>query len=120
MPQPVGQPQYNNVTGAFAYELNVTNPLTTQVSLSQLSAEVVGGNNVTLGTVSAQPISLAPGASAIISIAGNLDQNEIKQLAAQNSGGTNLNVSLENVNVDVGGIKVHFNQLNNVGSIPTG
>jgi hypothetical protein len=120
MPQPVGQPQYNNVTGAFVYQLNVTNPLTTQLSLSQLSAEVVGGNNVTLGTVSAQPISLAPGASAIINITGNLNQNEIKQLTAQNSSGTNLNVSLENVNVDVGGIKVHFNQLNNVGSIPTG
>jgi len=111
--------QYNSATGAFSYPLNFTNPLTTQLSISQLSAEVVSGNNVTLGNVSIQPINIDPGANAIINATGNLDQNEVKQLEAQYQSG-NLNVSLENVTMSVGGISVRINQINNVGSILTG
>jgi preprotein translocase subunit SecD len=117
LPQAVGQPQYNPATGAFSYPFNFTNPLSTQLSISQLSAEVVSGNNVTLGNVSINPINIAPGASAIINATGTLSQNEVNQLEAQYQSGS-LNVSLENVNVDVGGISVHINQISNIGSIP--
>ena len=114
-----GQLQYNPDTGAISYPFNFTNPLNTPISFNQMSAEVVGGNNVSLGTVSIQPITVAPGANAIIDVTGNLSQSTVSQLA-QNSGATSLNVGLENVNVDVGGVKVHINQINNFGSIPTG
>jgi hypothetical protein len=85
-----------------------------------MSAEVVGGNNVPLGNLSVQPTTIAPGANAIIDVTGNLSKSAVSQLAAQNSGATKLNISLENVNVDAGGVKVHINQISNFGSIPTG
>jgi len=118
-PQSGGQLHYNPDTGVISYPFNFTNPLNTPISFNQMSAEVVGGNNVSLGTVSIQPITVAPGANAIIDVTGNLSQSTVSQLA-QNSGATSLNVGLENVNVDVGGVKVHINQINNFGSIPTG
>jgi hypothetical protein len=122
-PQSGRQLQYNPDTGAISYPFNFTNPLTTQISFDQMSAEVVGvinGNNVTLGNVSVPATTIAPGANAIMNATGNLSKSAVSQLAAQNSGATNLSISLENVNVDVGGVKVHISQINNVGSIPTG
>jgi hypothetical protein len=113
------QLQYNPSTGVISYPFNFTNPLNTPISFDQMSAEVVSGNNVSLGTLSIQPTTIAPGANEIINATGNLSQSAISQLA-QNSGATNLNIGLENVNVDVGGVKVHINQINNFGSIPTG
>jgi hypothetical protein len=119
-PQSGGQLQYNPATGAISYPFNFTNPLNTQISLDQMSAEVVGGNNVPLGNVSIQPTTIAPGANVILDITGNLNKSTVSQLSAQNSGAANLNISLENVNFDVDGVKVHVNQISNFGSIPTG
>ena len=114
------QLQYNPDTGVISYPFNFTNPLNTPISFDQMSAEVVGGNNVPLGTLSTQPTTIAPGANVIINATGDLSKSTVSQLAAQNQGATNLNIGLENVNIDVGGIKVHINQINNFGSIPTG
>lgn len=119
LPQSAGQLQYNPDTGAISYPFNFTNPLTTQISFDQMSAEVVGENGVPLGNVSTQPTTIAPGANVTLDATGNLNNSTVSQLA-QNSGVTNLNISLENVNVDVGGVKVHINQVSNFGSIPTG
>jgi len=119
-PQSGGQLQYNPDTGAISYPFNFTNPLNTQISFEQMSAEVVGGNNVSLGNLSTQPTIIAPGANAILDLTGNLNKSTVSQLAAQNQGASSLNISLENVNVDVGGVKVHVNQISNFGSIPTG
>ena len=119
-PQSGEQLQYNPDTGAISYPFNFTNPLTTQISFDQMSAEVVGGNGVPLGNVSIPATTIAPGANVIINATGNLNENTVSQLAAQNSGASKLNISLENVNFDVGGVKVHINQISNVGSIPTG
>ena len=120
LPQSGGQLQYNPDTGAISYPLNFTNPLTTQISFDQMSAEVVGGNNVTLGNVSIPATTIAPGENVIINATGDLSKSAVSQLAAQNSGAPNLSISLENVNADVGGVEVHINQISNVGSIPTG
>ena len=67
MPQPVGQPQYDPATGAFSYPFNFTNPLSTQLSFTQLSAQVVTEDGTPIGNVSIpQTISIAPGANSII------------------------------------------------------
>lgn len=117
LPQPVGQPQYNPETGAFNYPFNFTNPLTIPISLDQLSAQVVTENNVTLGNVSIdQPITVAPGADALLNVTGTLSQDAVNQVAAQYASG-NLNVALENVNANIGGIIVHIDQID-AGSIP--
>jgi len=112
-----GQLQYDSATGAFSLPFNITNPLSTQVSVNQVSAEVVSGSNVPLGNISVSPMTIAPGASVILDVAGNLNQNTVNQLAAQNSTASGLNVSLENVVVNVDGVVVHINQMN-IGSIP--
>jgi hypothetical protein len=119
MPQAIGQPQYDSATGAFSYPFNFTNPLTSQISINHFSAEVVGENNTPLGDVSIQPINIAPGASGIINATGTLSQSAINQLEAEYQSG-NLNISLENVTVNFGGINIQIPQINNIGSLVTG
>jgi len=116
MPQPVGQPQYDPATGAFSYPFNFTNPLSTQLSLTQLSAQVVTEDGTPIGNISIpQTISIAPGANAIIAVVGNLNTEEVNQLAAQYQSG-NLNIALNNVNVVVGGVSIHMDHID-AGSI---
>lgn len=116
MPQPVGQPQYDPATGAFSYPFNFTNPLSTQLSLTQLSAQVVTEDGTPIGNISIpQTISIAPGANSIITVVGNLNTEEVNQLAAQNQSG-NLNIALNNVNVVVGGVSIHMDHID-AGSI---
>ena len=116
MPQPVGQPQYDPATGAFNYPFNFTNPLSTQLSLTQLSAQVVTEDGTPIGNISIpQTISIAPGANAIIAVVGNLNTEEVNQLAAQYQSG-NLNIALNNVNVVVGGVSIHMDHID-AGSI---
>ena len=116
LPQAVGSPQYDPATGTFNYPFNVTNPLSTQIQLNQFSADVVSSNGTYLGNVAIPPLTIAPGANAIVNVTGDLDQNTINQLAS----GGNLNVSLANVTVNLGGVIVHLSQISNIGSLPTG
>jgi hypothetical protein len=116
MPQPVGQPQYDPATGAFSYPFNFTNPLSTQLSFTQLSAQVVTEDGTQIGNVSIpQTISIAPGATSILTAVGNLNTDEINQLAAQYQSGT-INIGLNNVNVVVGGVSIHIDHID-AGSI---
>jgi hypothetical protein len=118
-PQLVGQPQYNAQTGALTVSFNFTNPLTNEVSIDKLSAEVESEEGgVSLGHISInQPIQIAPGETSIINVSGILNQNAISQFEAQNPGVNGINISLANLNADVAGINVHMNQVNNVGQL---
>ncbi len=116
MPQAIGQPQYDPNTGAFSAPFNFTNPMNSQISIEQFSAEVVGANNALLGDVSITPVNVGPGQNAIITVTGNLSQEAVNQLEAQYQSG-NLNVSLKNVNVNLAGVSVHIDQINDIGSI---
>ncbi len=118
-PALASEPQYNPDTGALSLSFNFTNPLTNEISIDQLSAEIkCKDNNALLGNISIdQPIKISPGENAIINATGSLSQDAINQLKAQYSGSSNINVALENVNVVVGGIKVHLDELD-AGSIP--
>ncbi|MGA2682683.1 MAG: hypothetical protein ABSF44_12885 [Candidatus Bathyarchaeia archaeon] len=116
IPQPAGQPKYNPTTGAFTYPFNFTNPLSTEISFDHLSAQVVTEDGTSLGNISMpQTISIPPGANSVINASGNLNPDAVNQLAAQNTGG-NLNIALNNVNVDVGGVLVHIDHID-AGSI---
>jgi hypothetical protein len=116
IPQPAEQPQYNPTTGAFIYPFNFTNPLSTEISFDHLSAQVVTENGTSLGNISMpQTISIPPGANSVITASGNLNPDAVNQLATQYTGG-NLNIALNNVNVDVGGVLVHIDHID-AGSI---
>ncbi len=118
-PQLVGQPQYNAQTGAFTVSFNFTNPLTNEVSIDNLSAEVQSEEGgFSLGNISLnQPIQITPGETSIINVSGILNQATISQLEAQNPGVNGINISLENLNADVAGVNVHMDQVNNVGQL---
>ncbi len=116
-PQPVGEPQYNPNTGAFNYPFNFTNPLSTEISIDQLSATVSGPNNQILGNISIiEPISIEPGANAIIDVTGNLNQDSVNQILALYSNSNLQDLSLNNVNVTVGGVNIHLDHVD-AGSI---
>jgi hypothetical protein len=118
-PQLVGQPQYNAQTGAFTVSFNFTNPLTNEVSIDKLSAEVQSEEGgVSLGNISInQPLQITPGETSIINVSGVLSQAAISQFEAQNPGVNGINISLANLNVDVAGVTVHMDQVNNVGQL---
>jgi len=116
MPQAVGQPQYDPTTGAFSAPFNFTNPMNSQISIEQFSAEVVGADNALLGNVSITPVNVGPGQNAIVTVTGNLSQEAVNQLEPQYQSGS-LKVSLENVNVNLAGVSVHIDQINDIGSI---
>ena len=117
-PQLVGQPQYNAQTGAVTVSFNFTNPLTNQISIDQLSAEVISEDGVSLGNISInQQIQMTPGETSTINVSGILNQNAISQFEAQNPGVSGINISLANLNVDVAGVNVHMDQVNNVGQL---
>ncbi len=114
-PTPAGDAQYNPDTGAFSYPINFTNPLTKQISIDEVSAQLKSkDNNALLGSISInQPINIAPGESAIINATGIVSQDTIDQLTAQYQSGTlDLNnLVLENVDVVVGGVRLHLDQV---------
>jgi hypothetical protein len=118
-PQLVGHPQYNAQTGAFTVSFNFTNPLTNEVSIDKLSAEVQSEEGgVSLGNISLnQPIQITPGETSTINVSGILSQAAISQFEAQNPGVNGINISLANLNVDVAGVTVHMDQVNNVGQL---
>ena len=75
-------------------------------------------DGVSLGNISInQPIQIAPGETSIINVSGVLNQAAISQFEAQNPGVNGINISLANLNVDVAGVNVHMDQVNNVGQL---
>ena len=119
MPTLVGEPQYNAQTGAVIVSFNFTNPLTNEVSIDKLSAEVQSEEGgVCLGDISLnQPIQIAPGETSTINVSGVLNQAAISQFEAQNPGVKGINISLANLNADVAGVTVHMDQVNNAGQL---
>jgi len=77
---------------------------------------VVSSSGTYLGSVATQPINIAPGTNVKVNMTGDLDQNTVNQLASSG----NLNVSLANVTLNMGGVTVNLSKLSNIGSLPTG
>jgi len=114
MPQLVSAPQYNPDTGEFNLSLNVTNPLTNELSIDQLSVQIQSkDNNALVGNISIpQPINIQPGESSIINVTGIMPQDMFNQISGQNTGNIDVNnIILKNLNVVVGGIKIHFDEI---------
>lgn len=122
IPQPqAGQLQYNPTTGAFSFPFNFTNPLNTDLSFNQLSAEVTTEDGQPLGNVSVpQTINIEPGENAMVVAQGFLSQSAINQIVGNYTSGnlSTLNIALSNVNVDVGGVMVHIDHID-AGQIQT-
>ncbi len=114
VPQIVGTPQYDPTTGDFNIAINATNPLPNEISVEQLSVEIQSKDNSGLiGNISIpQVIDIQPGESAIINVEGVIPQQLYDQINSQNTGNIDINnILLKNLDVTVGGIKVHMDQI---------
>lgn len=114
MPKLVSNPQYNPDTGEFSLSVNVTNPLTNELSIDQLSVQIQSKDNNTLvGNISIpQPINIQPGESSIINVTGIMPQDMFNQISGQNTGNIDVNnIILKNLDVDVGGVKIHIDEI---------
>ena len=114
MPKLVSNPQYNPDTGEFSLSVNVTNPLTNELSIDQLSVQIQSKDNNTLvGNISIpQPINIQPGESSIINVTGIMPQDMFNQISGQNTGNIDVNnIILKNLDVVVGGVKIHFDEI---------
>ena len=112
LPTLAEEPQYNQKTGAFSYPINFTNPLNSEISVDQMSAEIkFKDNNAILGNISiTKPIQIAPGETGLINATGTLDPQKVSQIQAQYSEDIN-NIVLENVNIVVSGVNMHFDEI---------
>jgi len=107
--QPIGEPTYNEVTGALDYPFNFTNPLPNDISIDELSADIFASDGTMLGTISiSNAINVAPGESAVVDIKGIMDPQLIRQYQDQLAQG---NIQIENLNVTVEGITLHIDNL---------
>lgn len=114
MPKLVSNPQYNPDTGEFSLSVNVTNPLTNELSIDQLSVQIQSKDNNTLvGNISIpQPINIQPGESSIINVTGIMPQDMFNQISGQNTGNIDLNnIILKNLDVNIGGVKIHIDEI---------
>ena len=120
--------QFNPENGTFSLSINLTNPLDTPVSFNSLSTTVTDENGTILGTINlGNPMTLVPDKISTIPIEGAFSQELISLL--QNSGidptepnfnpenmeeiGLDINnIHLTNVNIDIGGIQIHIDELN--------
>jgi LEA14-like dessication related protein len=118
-PVPAGQPQYDPATGQYTFSFKFTNPLENTISVDRLSAEVYcKDHNVALGSVSMlQPITIQPGETVIIYASGTWTQQALEHFACYHCGleDDDINVSFKNLNIDLAGIKIHMDILEDAG-----
>jgi hypothetical protein len=108
---PTDNPTYDETTGHFDYPFNFTNPTSTAFSVDALSADIYAQNGEKLGTISlAQSVSIGPGETVPVDITGTLNPNLVNQY--QSSGFNDI--SIQNLDVTVGGVTLHIDSLNDI------
>ena len=117
--KPIGNPTYNQSTGDFSYPLNFTNPLPQELSLDKLSADIKTSNGQLLGTIGIpDALHVDSGQSAVVDISGNINHAALDAYRAQY--GNNAKISVENLNLTVGGISFHLDSIPGLDSIQLG
>jgi len=118
-PVPAGQPQYDPASGVYTFSFKFTNPLENAISVDRISAEVYcKDHNVELGSVSMpQPITIQPGETVNIDASGTWTQQALEHFAYYHNGpeDDDINVSFKDLNVDLAGIKIHMDKLDDAG-----
>ena len=120
--------QFNLEDGTFTFSMNFTSQLDIPLPVNSFSLTVSDGNGSVLGSINlGDSLVLVPSQTSIIPVEGTLSQELIELL--QNSGmdpanpdftpenieelGLDLNdIHLTNVNIDIGGIQLHIDELN--------
>lgn len=117
--------QFNTNDDSFTVSFTINNPLNSTISVNTISLTVTDGNGTTLGTIQLDhPISLLPGQNSSVPIEGALSPDFVGYLQSngvdltnfnpENMTGSNFDPSglhLTNVELDIGGIQVHVDDL---------
>jgi hypothetical protein len=121
-PMPVGCPTYDASNGQFSFYFNFTNPLQNEIDVESLSATVVcKDHGVTLGHVSLDsPLTIQPGQTVVICASGTWTQEALDHFLAYHSGpeDDDINVSFQDLNVEMAKIHVHLDVLSDAGWVP--
>jgi hypothetical protein len=89
--------QFNPEDGTFSFSLNFTSPLNISLPVNSFSLTVSDENGSILGTISlGDPLVLVSSQTSMIPFEGNLSHD----------------IRLTNVNLDIGGIQLHIDELN--------
>lgn len=118
---------FNPDDGTYGFSLNLTSPFATPVSVDAVSVTVRDENGTVLGTINlGQPVTLSPGENATIPIEGAVSDELIGLLQDSGIDLTDPefnpadiddvdielpNIHLTDVNLDVGGIQIHIDDL---------
>jgi hypothetical protein len=119
---------FNPDDGTFGFSLNVTSPVDTPVTVDSFSVTVTDENGTLLGTIQlGNSVTLAPGENATIPIEGavspeliallqdsgiDLTDPEFNLTDVENMDVDIPNIRLTDVNLNVGGVQIHIDELN--------
>jgi hypothetical protein len=121
-PLPAGQPTYDPATNMFTFSFKFTNPLQNMISVENISTEVFcKDHDVFLGNVTIDdPMTIAPDQTIIINASGSWAQAALNHFKSYHCGleDDDINVSFQDLNVNVAGVRVHMDKLDDAGWVP--
>jgi hypothetical protein len=114
MPQMVEEPTYDPQTQTASVTFNVTNPLSTPISITVLQAGVVSHDDGTLlGNISIpQALTINPGQTVDVTALAKLSDQAIKLIQNQHPGQNSINVDVTDLTLDVAGVTMHIDRQN--------
>ena len=121
MPQPIGA-TYNPQTSSIIFQFNLTNPLSTKLTVNKITADIVAiDDNVLIARLSLkEPTVILPHQNMVLQVSGSLESGVAAYFVNYViSGHSSIHVVLSNLNVETGGVLVHTDQTD-AGSIPLG
>jgi hypothetical protein len=109
-PMPVGEPNYDPETKTVKFSFSFTNPLRNDISIREMSGVIkCKEHGIILGDVSLEePIQIPSGGTSIIHAFGTWTEQAFDHFETYHSGSEDryINVSFDNLTVDIAGIKV--------------
>ena len=119
---------FNSADGTFGFSMNLESPLETPITFNSFNLTVTDENGTSLGTINlGNALNLIPGKNSTIPIKGtvspelvillqdngiNLTDPHFNPENFEKIGSDFTNIHFTNVNIDVGGISIHLDQLN--------
>ena len=118
---------FNSTEGTFGFSMNLESPLETPITFNSFSLTVTDENGTSLGTINlGNALTLVPGMNSTIPIEGTVSPELVTLLQdyginltdphftpenLEQIGADLTNINFTNVNIDVGGISIHLDQL---------
>jgi hypothetical protein len=112
--------QIDNATRTLTVTVNVTNPLSYDLTVNSLNSTIVcNQHNYQLGAISlANPVMIPAGQTSQVTISGYWTQDAENHIHSEHQGATSIDINLVNTAINVNGIVIQSPEPINAGSIP--